>query len=105
MPDILGEIRKRRAIVDFQVEIAQASASANPTSIEVQSGTTLGLRPRLLPLSEEILIEAVLRRATPIEPEILNFQRDIGPIERVGARFQESGALLRIARGQPHVQE
>jgi hypothetical protein len=98
---VLSEVRRRRVLYDFDVEIAQSSATANPIIGELTEGASVMLRARPLPLGEEVVVEAVVRCGAPAGAEPLQPAGWLGPFDRIATRIDEAGLSFRLRRGEP----
>ncbi|MHC4899692.1 MAG: hypothetical protein ACYTGW_21580 [Planctomycetota bacterium] len=95
-----GDLVTRRILRDYDVEIAQSAAIANPIVGELATGACLAVRPRVVPGRGELLIEAFARVAGDAKaPPIETLQDDIGPIDRAARQLDECGVAMRVPRG------
>ena len=44
---VIGDVQSRSAVADFEVEIAQGAAIANPRTVDVRTGAMVAIRPQL----------------------------------------------------------
>jgi hypothetical protein len=95
----VGDVERRTAIADIDVEIAQAAACGNPVPVELQHGSSVLLRARPLPGRDAAVVEAFVRVARPADAGIMPGSGDLGAFHRVECRFDEAGVVFRAARG------
>jgi hypothetical protein len=94
------DLVQRRILSDYDVEIAQAAATANPIVDDLTTGACLAVRPRQLPGKDEVLIEVFARVATAVpSPAIPTDSSGIGPIDRATREVGECGVAMRVPRG------
>ncbi|HEX9793447.1 MAG TPA: hypothetical protein VGC54_05625, partial [Planctomycetota bacterium] len=98
---VFGEHRSRRALVDFDVEIAQASFIADPLTALVHTGSSVAVN--LLPLPDGSFVAEVVARhavAEENEPILLGYSAMDGA-SRNPVSFEESGLVVRLRPGTP----
>ncbi len=102
--NVLSDLRERTAVLDFDVEIAQASMISNPMHREVRSGTMLAIRPQLTPSAEWGLLEVIARCADD-DPssKIETGHHSVGPIDRVPLQIAEAGRVVLARPGKTTV--
>jgi len=94
------DLAKRRVVRDYDVEIAQSAATANPIVGDLATGTSLAVRSRVVPGRGELLIEAFARVAGDVKaPPIKTLHDGIGPIDRAARELDECGFAMRVPRG------
>lgn len=94
------DIGKRRIVADYEVEIAQSAAIANPVVGDLAIGACLAVRSRVMPGRGELLIEAFARVARDAEgPPIKTLHDGISPIDRAARELDECGIAMRVPRG------
>lgn len=96
---VLSAVRRRVAVVDYDVEIACPTSMANPRCAEVRDGVMIALRPHLAPSAEQGLLELVVRSAHPgADAKIDTGNAAMGPIDRVSL---DTAELARVVPIQP----
>ena len=102
---VFGDVVERSAVVDYEVEIAQASTLANPVVGDVREGVMIALRPQLAPGGAWALLETVAR-CIDGDPDarIETGHPGIGPIDRVPMAISESGHVALVRPGARTVQ-
>jgi hypothetical protein len=102
---VVGEVQRRAAVLEYEVEIAQASSIANPAVGEVRSGVMVALRPQVLPTGEAALLEVVARHVVDASDQRVDTGcAGIGPLDRAALRIAEVGRVLRVSPGTTVVQ-
>ena len=96
---ILSDARTHRLLSGLEVEIAQSSAIATPSFDTVELGASVSLRARLLPDGRAAVIESVLRVCDAGEPGSIDVGEGVGPLDRLGTRFDELGSTFVAERG------
>lgn len=97
---VLSAVRRREAVIDYAVEIAQASSIADPMCRETRDGVMVALRPQLAPAADRGLLELVVRCARPgAEARIDTGYPAMGPIDRVPLDIAELARVLPIRPG------
>jgi hypothetical protein len=98
---ILSELHDRAALVDFEVEIAQAASIACPVTSTMHFGASAAFRCRVLPTGEAAIVEAAVRVLDPVEtPPIDPVHPGFGPIDRVALVGTEAGFALRVKQDE-----
>ena len=93
------DLLNRRALTDFDVEIAQASTIANPVVVDLSNGACLAVRPSVVPGRGEAILEVFARVANDVKAEPMpRDAEDVGPIERAACQFDECGVSMRLPR-------
>jgi hypothetical protein len=98
---VLTDVTERAVLVDFDVEIAQAAASASPRTVAETSGSCLVLRPRPAPDRAQCVVEAVVRVAKPSAgPETIDLRHEgFGRLDRISQEFTECAVAFIVPRG------
>ena len=98
--EIVVDAESDAALWDYDVEIAQGAAIADPVLRPVDYGGALALRVRSTLPGDAVIVEAVCRVARRVETQPIDPSHPgFGPIDRIGRRVGECGAAFWIARG------
>lgn len=97
--EIFEDLVSRRVIRDFEVEIAQSAASANPVVGRLATGACLAVRPRVVPGKGELLVELFARVAGDAVVMPIAHGDGIGPIDRAARQLDEAGFAMRVPHG------
>lgn len=102
---VISEVRRRNAIVDYEVEIAQAAMIADPVMAEARAGVMVAIRPQLSPSGEWGLLETIAR-CVDGDPsaQIDTGHQGLGPIDRLPAKISETGRVVLVRPGSRTVQ-
>lgn len=88
------------ALVDFEVEIAQAAAAGNPVVKDVLHGAMVVLRPHVVPSGEAAIVELLVRVVEPLPGSpIAPGHPGFGAIDRVRQGVHEWARVLRTNLG------
>lgn len=101
----LADVEHRQVLRDFDVEIAQSAATANPIEHRLSYGTSIAARARPLPFRDEVVVELVARSARPIPTAPIRPHTEFGPLDRIATRVDEAGLAFRLGRGEPTTHE
>jgi hypothetical protein len=98
--EIVTATTETTAVVDFDVEIAQAASIANPIVHRVRSGAMVVLRPLVSPAGNAAMFEVLARVVAPlpVEPAAIA-PAGLGPLDRVALRIAEHAAVVRASLG------
>ncbi len=102
---VLGSTARRQLVRDFDVEIAQSAAVANPIIGELVHGASVGIRARPMPFRDEVIVEAIARVGRPLKTEPYSPHPAMGPLDRAAMRVDEAGFAFRVTRGSSTVHE
>ena len=101
-----ADVVTRPILRDFDVEIAQSSASANPVVDHVAVGSCLALRANVIPGRDVAVVEAVARVAESVERSPIQLHHaGFGDLDRAARAIDQCGITFAVPRGQPLVQE
>ncbi|MCA8975277.1 MAG: hypothetical protein KDC98_11175, partial [Planctomycetes bacterium] len=101
---VLGEVRRRPAVIDYDVEIAQASMCANPRVLEARTGVMVAIRPQLAPSGAWALLETIARVVDGTDEQIDTGHPGLGPIDRLPMDISETGRIVLVRPGARTVQ-
>lgn len=97
---ILSAVRRHEAVVDYAVEIAQASSIADPICREARDGVMVALRPQLAPAADRGVLELVVRCARPgKDAKIDTGYPAVGSIDRLPLDIAELARVVPIRPG------
>lgn len=97
---VLSAVRRHQAVVDYGVEIAQASSIADPLCLEARDGVMVAMRPQLAPAADRGLLELVVRCARPgKEAKIDTGYAAVGAIDRLPLDIAELARVVPIRPG------
>lgn len=98
---VFGEHRTRHAVMDFDVEIAQASFIADPVTARITSGTTLALQLDQVP-DGSYMVQILSRHVQEKENEMIDLgYTAISGASRNPVSFGETGCAINMQPGQP----
>ncbi len=98
---VLADRRIRRALVDFDVEIAQGTAIADPIVASIVTGTTLALELRPLP-DGSWLLELLIRTGEEGRNEAIHLgYTAMEGLSRNPVALEEAGLVARLVPGTP----
>ena len=94
----IADVARRGVVFELDAEIATAASTGSPVVGSIAYGASIDARARPLPFHDEAIVELVVRTAMPIAAEPLRFDSDLGELDRIASRVDETGLTLRIAR-------
>lgn len=88
------------ALVDFEVEIAQAASSGNPVVMPTPHGAMVAVRPFVTPGGGDAVLEVLTRTVDPLPSEPFDTEHpSFGAIARVRQRVGEAASVGRVHLG------
>lgn len=102
---VISEVSRRLAVLDYNVEIAQAAMMSNPLALEVRAGVMVAIRPQLAPSGEWAVLETVARIVGGNVSSLIDTGHPgVGPIDRVPMNISETARVVLARPGSRTVQ-
>ncbi len=102
----VSDVIERGILRDYDVEIAQGAATANPVVQNIGIGACVMVRTRVMPGRDSVILETVARVAEAKGNNKIELEHDgFGDIDRARREIDECGIAFEVPRGESTQQE